>query len=110
MTTAVSAGPTLGLGEWHVTADRGMTLTCLGLGSCVAFIAWDPIAKVGGMAHMVLPDSTAGRGGAPGKFVDTAIPLVLSTMQGAGALRSRLHITWWAAHRCSPRAPGTINC
>lgn len=81
----------LGLGEWAVSKDAHAHLVCMGLGSCVAFVAHDPVAGVGGMAHMVLPDSTAGRASvaAPAKFVDVAIPLVLAEMDARGALRGR---------------------
>ena len=33
-------------------------LTTLGLGSCVGVAIRDPITKVGGLAHVMLPDST----------------------------------------------------
>ncbi|PKM57166.1 MAG: chemotaxis protein CheD, partial [Firmicutes bacterium HGW-Firmicutes-3] len=33
-------------------------LTTLGLGSCVGIILYDPITKVSGLAHVMLPDST----------------------------------------------------
>ena len=33
-------------------------VTTLGLGSCVGIAIRDPIAKVGGLAHVMLPDST----------------------------------------------------
>lgn len=84
----------LGLGQWAVSDDPGEALVCLGLGSCVAFVAYDPVARLGGMAHMVLPDSTLGRASdaAPAKFVDLAIPLVLDAMQARGAGRARLVI------------------
>lgn len=83
----------LSLGEWAVSDDVERELVCLGLGSCVAFCAYDPKSKIGGMAHMVLPDSDDGkRGGAGAKFVDLAIPLVLSEMEQLGAVRSRLVI------------------
>lgn len=83
----------LGLGEWHVSADPASTLVCLGLGSCVALCAYDPIAKVAGMAHMVLPDSSMARNGAGGpRFVDVAVPLVLDTMAESGALRTRIRV------------------
>ncbi|MCH8829861.1 MAG: chemotaxis protein CheD [Planctomycetes bacterium] len=36
------------------------------------------------MAHIVLPDS-AGRGGAPGKFADTAVPHMLQLLKEQGA-------------------------
>lgn len=84
----------LGLGEWAVSDDLQTTLVCLGMGSCVAFMAHDPVAQIAGMAHMVLPDSTAGRvsTAAPAKFVDLAIPLVLARMEAMGASRGRLRI------------------
>jgi len=85
---------TLSLGEWAVSAEPGAVLACLGLGSCVAFAAYDPVKRVGGMAHMVLPDSSMGRVTelAPAKFVDVAIPLILGEMTTLGALRSRLQV------------------
>lgn len=86
---------TLSLGEWAVSNDRDGVLTCLGLGSCVAFIAYDPVARIGGMAHMVLPDSAQGRATprSEAKFVDVAVPLVLKEMQALGALKARLQVS-----------------
>lgn len=94
MITLAGNDLSLGLGEWAVSEDQRMDLVCLGMGSCVAFVAHDPVARIGGMAHMVLPDSTAGRAStsAPAKFVDLAIPLVLSRMEEIGAVRGRLRI------------------
>ncbi|MGE3857358.1 MAG: chemotaxis protein CheD [Dehalococcoidia bacterium] len=86
---------TLSLGEWAVSNDRDAVLTCLGLGSCVAFIAYDPVARVGGMAHMVLPDSTQGRATArsEAKFVDVAVPLVMQELTALGALKARMQVS-----------------
>ena len=74
---------TLSLGEWAVSNDPSSVLTCLGLGSCVAFIAYDPTTHIGGMAHMVLPDSALGRPTprSEAKFVDVAVPLVMRELQ-----------------------------
>lgn len=85
---------TLSLGEWAVTADPGAVLACLGLGSCVAFIAYDRAERVGGMAHTVLPDSGLGRPTdlAPAKFVDIAVPLVLEQMAALGAETGNLEV------------------
>ena len=96
----------LGLGEWQVAADPQVELVCLGLGSCVALCAYDGMGKVGGMAHMVLPDSTAARTGTGGaKFVDVAVPLLLERMAQLGALRSRLRVALvGGAHMLSGRA------
>lgn len=91
----------LGLGEWAVTTDPRAVLICLGLGSCVAFAAFDPSVPVAGMAHMVLPDSSAGRVSevTPAKFVDLAVPLVLQAMvrQGARPEQVRVHLVGGAS-------------
>ncbi len=81
----------LGLGQLRATRDEKMVLTSLGLGSCVAICAYDPISKVGGMAHAVLPRSSDGRSNEPNpKFVDCAIPMLVEEMEQLGALKSRL--------------------
>lgn len=83
----------LSLGEWAVSDDPERELVCLGLGSCVALCVYDAVKNVGGMAHMVLPDSDDGRrGGAEAKFVDLAVPLVLREMEQLGAARTRMKI------------------
>lgn len=41
-------------GEFHVSADRALSITTL-LGSCVAACIHDPVAEVGGMNHFLLP-------------------------------------------------------
>ena len=33
-------------------------ITTLGLGSCIGLVLYDPVTKVGGMVHYMLPDST----------------------------------------------------
>ena len=49
-------------------------LTTLGLGSCVGIALRDPITKVGGLAHIMLPDSTAIKDNTNiPKFADTGI-------------------------------------
>ena len=65
-------------------------LTCLGLGSCVALCAHDVEARVGGMAHLVLPSSASARSASGPKFVDIAIPLVIEQMENQGAVRRRI--------------------
>jgi chemotaxis protein CheD len=51
---------------------------------------WDPVVKAGGMAHIVLPDSTAGAGAATSKFADVAVPHLLREMGRTGAVQHRL--------------------
>lgn len=62
-------------------------LTTLGLGSCVGVAVRDPIKKIGGLAHVMLPDSTIFRTGNVNvaKFADTAIPALVEEMKKLGA-------------------------
>lgn len=66
-------------------------ITTLGLGSCVGIALRDPINKVGGLAHIMLPDSTKiqSNGSIP-KFADTGIQELVKQMVRAGAVQSRI--------------------
>ncbi|MFC5366068.1 chemotaxis protein CheD [Salinirubrum litoreum] len=61
-----------------------------GLGSCVAVALVDPEAGVGGLAHVMLPDSDRRSGEPPAKFADTAIPHLGREVVAAGGSRRRL--------------------
>ncbi len=88
---AIEGAVVLSLGEWAVSNDPSDLLVCLGLGSCVALCLYDPLRSIGGMAHMVLPDSTvAGAKSSGAKFVNVAVPLLLGEMEAKGAGRARL--------------------
>ena len=98
MTQAVGTEPAatqavvLGLGDWQVTADPEAVLGCLGLGSCVALIVHDASLSIGARAHIVRPDSRAGRTTvSEAKFVDIAVPKLVDEMLAAGANRARIH-------------------
>ncbi len=83
----------VGLGELCVTKNPDAVLICYGIGSCVAVSAFDPVAKIGAMAHIVLPVSTNGTSALlPAKFADSAIPLLVTDMENGGAKRSRMAI------------------
>lgn len=61
-------------------------LTTLGLGSCVGVAIRDPINKVGGLAHVMLPDSNHIKNKSNiYKFADTAIEELVREMEEAGA-------------------------
>ena len=66
-------------------------LTTLGLGSCVGIALYDPQAKVAGLAHCMLPDSSQIQNNAnKAKFVDTAVVTLVSDMLRLGASRARI--------------------
>jgi chemotaxis protein CheD len=52
---------------------------------------YDPVARIGGMAHLVLPDNTSNPSPlSAGKFVNSGIPLIIEEMLSQGALKSRM--------------------
>ncbi len=61
------------------------------MGSCIGVSLYDPQKKVGGLLHIMLPDSTQARASDnPAKFADTGIPLMLNEVMALGASKSRL--------------------
>lgn len=84
----------------------------MGLGSCVAAILWDPITKIGGMAHVLLPSPPPrGRVVPPGRYAQTAIPQLVIMMSQAGASRSALtaRLVGGASMFANLLAPGLIH-
>ena len=66
-------------------------ITTLGLGSCIGLTLYDPVTKIGGMVHYMLPDSTQVRNNENiAKFADTGIDELLKKVVAAGASRQRL--------------------
>lgn len=66
-------------------------ITTLGLGSCVGIALRDPINKIGGLAHIMLPDSTKIQNNSSiTKFADTGIQELVNQMVKAGAVQSRI--------------------
>ena len=66
-------------------------ITTLGLGSCIGIAIYDPVTKIGGLAHIMLPDSTKIRNNSNiAKFADTGIVELVNRMVRAGAGRTRM--------------------
>lgn len=59
------------------------------LGSCIGIAIYDRVAKIGGLAHVILPSSKEGSGD-PKKFADTAVDLLVEQLIQAGAEKKRL--------------------
>ena len=67
------------------------SVTTLGLGSCVGVAIRDPLTKIGGLAHVMLPDSTAIKQNQNiYKFADTGIVELVRLMEEKGAKRARM--------------------
>jgi chemotaxis protein CheD len=80
----------VGMADLNVTKAPG-ALTTLGLGSCVGIALYDPVAKIAGLAHVMLPDSTKIQNNTNlAKFADTAMVKLISDMVTIGAQKARL--------------------
>ena len=66
-------------------------ITTLGLGSCVGIALRDPVTKVGGLAHIMLPDSTKIKQNSNiYKFADTGIDELVKQIALIGGRKDRL--------------------
>ena len=66
-------------------------ITTLGLGSCVGIALRDKNNKVGGLAHIMLPDSTViANQTNVAKFADTGIIELIKQMEKLGAVRRNI--------------------
>lgn len=74
----------VGMGEGVVTTAPNV-IASLGLGSCVAVALYDRQRKIGGLAHIMLPDSNSANGcHSPYHCADTAITALIKGMRGKG--------------------------
>ncbi|MCC6928543.1 MAG: chemotaxis protein CheD [Gemmatimonadaceae bacterium] len=82
MTTPVAAPDIhVNVGEAAVLRERGV-MASVGLGSCVAIVLHDRVARVGGMAHVLLPHEALSRTpGKPSRFATTAVGHLLTLMR-----------------------------
>ena len=83
--------PSIRMGEMAVAINDGVLRTLLG--SCIGLVLYDRKCKVGGVAHVVLPESR-GETDRPGKFMDTAIPALMRDMKklASGAIEPTARI------------------
>ncbi len=80
----------VGMADLNVCSGTDSIIT-LGLGSCVGVVLWDPTTKICGMAHIMLPDSTAIRNNSNvAKFADSGIEELLKRVLAKGAKRQNL--------------------
>ena len=64
-------------------------LVCLGLGSCVAVILYDPGIRTGGIVHVLLPHAPA-KCDREEKYADTGTRKLVKEMIGCGVKKERL--------------------
>lgn len=85
------ANLTVGISDLKVCTPPNVLAT-YALGSCIGICLLDKSTGIGGLSHIMLPDSTQSDGGkaTPMRFADTAIPLLVRQMSDMGARRGSL--------------------
>jgi chemotaxis protein CheD len=88
---------TVGVGDCAVTADPDAELITYAIGSCIALAIWDPRARVGGLLHFMLPESSLEPApqrsvAQPFRYADTGIPLLFRSAYALGAEKKRLQV------------------
>ena len=85
----------VGVGDAASSNNPSVTLSTYALGSCVAVVAYDAAIRVGGILHLMLPDSSiapAKAAAQPAMFADTGLPLFFAALNGLKIDRARLRI------------------
>ena len=83
----------VGISDMKVSNKPDDVLITYSLGSCIGVVVWDPVAKVGGLLHYMLPDSSLDKDKAeekPFMFADTGIPRLFKETYKFGAIKNRL--------------------
>lgn len=81
---------TIGIGDLKVCRAPDVLVT-YALGSCVGVCLLDEETRIGGLSHIMLPESSPTSAAAtPMRFADTALPMLVKQMEAMGASKFRL--------------------
>ncbi len=82
------------VGDMKIGRDADLIVTHA-LGSCLGLVVYDPVEKVGGLLHAMLPLSKINPAKAeanPYMFVDTGVPALFKALYEIGGQKSRMVI------------------
>lgn len=83
----------VGIADMNTVSSPDLIRTS-GLGSCVGVVVYDQYRELGGLAHVMLPDSSLSKNGTRtlnlAKFADTAVVELVSRLLKQGARQSTL--------------------
>jgi len=85
----------IGVGDLAVSNNKDVVLSTYALGSCVGIVAYDPAVRVGGILHLMLPESSIAPDKAvrqPAMFADTGLHHFFRELAGFKAMASRLKL------------------
>jgi len=85
----------VGVSDTKVSKDPDSVLITYSLGSCVGIAIYDPLVRVGGLLHFMLPESSLDGDKAkknPSMFADTGIPYLFKSTYDLGAQKKRMRV------------------
>jgi chemotaxis protein CheD len=85
----------VGVADMKVSNNLDSVLVTYSLGSCIGIAIHDPVARVGGLLHFMLPESELDRQKAkekPFMFADTGIPMLFKAAYELGAKKHRMRV------------------
>jgi chemotaxis protein CheD len=83
----------VGIADSKISNNKDDVVITYALGSCVGIVVFDPLVRVGGLLHYMLPDSTLDLVKArenPHMFADTGIPALFKSCYKLGAEKKRM--------------------
>jgi chemotaxis protein CheD len=85
----------VGVADMKVSNNTRESIITYSLGSCIGLVIYDPVVKVGGMLHYMLPESSIDKEKAalrPYMFADSGIPRLFKSAYQLGAAKQRMKI------------------
>jgi chemotaxis protein CheD len=86
----------VGIAEMIISSDPRELVVTYALGSCLGVTIYDPVARVGGLLHLMLPQAAISPDKAaanPFMFADTGIPKLFLESYQHGAKKERLIVS-----------------
>lgn len=82
----------VGVADCQVSDDVNTQIVTYALGSCLGITVYDPVNRIGGLLHVMLPNSTLHRAGGerPAMYLDTGFPLLMNMLEKLGVQPGRL--------------------
>jgi chemotaxis protein CheD len=83
----------VGVSDMKTSNDPEATLITYSLGSCIGIVIYDPVVKVGGLLHYMLPESSLDKEKArknPFMFADSGIPHLFKATYQLGAKKQHM--------------------
>lgn len=83
----------VGVADVKVSSDIGERLVTYAMGSCLGVTVYDPVARVGGLLHVMLPTGAIDPEKMlqnPSMFVDSGVPALFKECYKLGARKERM--------------------